>query len=31
LLSEEQADLLQKRLDEMFTKEELDFFGEQYH
>jgi hypothetical protein len=31
LLSEEQAGLLQKRLDEMFTNEELDFLGEQYH
>eukprot|EP00804_Cyclotella_cryptica_P016993 CCRYP_001913-RA/>CCRYP_001913-RA protein AED:0.28 eAED:0.28 QI:0/0.5/0.66/1/0/0/3/1325/291 len=31
LLSEEQAALLQKRLDEMFTKEELGFLGDQYH
>lgn len=31
LLSVEQAELLQKRLNEMFTKEELDFLGEQYH
>ncbi|KAL7517173.1 hypothetical protein ACHAWX_002120 [Stephanocyclus meneghinianus] len=31
LLSEEQAALLQKRLDEMFSKEELDFLGDQYH
>ena len=31
LLSEEQAGLLQNRLNEMFTKDELDFLGEQYH
>jgi len=31
LLSEDQAGLLQKRLDEMFSKDELDFLGEQYH
>ena len=30
LLSEEQAGLLQKRLDEMFSKKELEFLGEQY-
>lgn len=30
LLSEEQARELQKRLDEEFTKEELEFLGEQY-
>ena len=30
LLSEEQAGLLQKRLNEMFSKEELEFLGEQY-
>mmetsp|Transcript_27983 Transcript_27983/g.56471 ORF Transcript_27983/g.56471 Transcript_27983/m.56471 type:complete len:305 (+) Transcript_27983:124-1038(+) len=31
LLTEEQAELIQKRLDEVFTKEELEFLGEQYH
>lgn len=31
LLSEEQAAKLQKRLDENFTKEELEFLGDQYH
>ena len=31
LLSEDQAGMLQKRLDEMFTKDELNFLGEQYH
>jgi hypothetical protein len=30
LLSMEQAEMLQKRLNEMFTNEELDFLGEQY-
>ena len=30
-LSEEQAALLQKRLDETFTKEELEYLGDQYH
>jgi hypothetical protein len=31
LLSVEQAGKLQKRLDELFTKDELEFLGEQYH
>lgn len=31
LLWEEQAGLLQKRLDETFTKEELEFLGDLYH
>ncbi len=31
LLTEEQAELIQKRLDETFTREELEFLGEQYH
>ncbi|KAL7435026.1 hypothetical protein ACHAXH_005921 [Discostella pseudostelligera] len=31
LLSEEQAVKLQKRLDDLFTKEELEYLGEQYH
>lgn len=31
LLSKEQAAMLQNRLDQMFTKSELDFLGELYH
>jgi len=31
LLTEDQEELIQKRLDEVFTKEELEFLGEQYH
>ncbi|KAL7537103.1 hypothetical protein ACHAWF_005660 [Thalassiosira exigua] len=31
LLSEDQAALLQKRLDENLTKEELEYLGDQYH
>mmetsp|Transcript_9098 Transcript_9098/g.20564 ORF Transcript_9098/g.20564 Transcript_9098/m.20564 type:complete len:298 (-) Transcript_9098:120-1013(-) len=31
LLSEEQAAKLQNRLDKLFTKEELEYLGEQYH
>ena len=31
LLSEEQALKLQKRLNDLFSKEELEFLGEQYH
>lgn len=31
LMSEEQAAKLQKRLDEKFTKEELEYLGDQYH
>lgn len=31
LLSEEQAVKLQKRLDDRFSKDELEFLGEQYH
>ena len=31
LLSEEQAIKLQKRLDDLFSKEELEYLGDQYH
>jgi len=31
LMSVEQADMLQKKLDEVFSREELEFLGEQYH